>query len=247
MKTKESIKIPFGAKDSELKGWEYTIPDGMVARIEGNKVILEPKESEDERIRKFLIDYFEIIKSTLSDGVWKGFQIEEIISWLEKQGEQNLANSAKTCKVEPKFKVGDCIYDKRDSYNRNVIREVGEDYYINAFGQKMDMTYTNANFEFIEHLEDDHINNKSDAWSEKDEKMLNDAIGAVGAADYYTYDDKQEIENWLKHLKERYTWKPSDEQMEYLAKAITVLGNECYDKISAILYELRTDLKKLKG
>lgn len=28
---------------------------------------------------------------------------------LEKQGEQNLANSAKTCKVEPKFKVGDWV------------------------------------------------------------------------------------------------------------------------------------------
>lgn len=41
------------------------------------------------------------------------------------------------------------------------------------------------------------------AWSEEDEKMLNDAIGAVGIADYYTYDDKQEIENWLKSLKDR--------------------------------------------
>ena len=41
------------------------------------------------------------------------------------------------------------------------------------------------------------------AWSEEDEKMLNDAIGAVGAADYYTYDDKVEIERWLKSLKQR--------------------------------------------
>ena len=54
------------------------------------------------------------------------------------------------------------------------------------------------------------------AWSKEDEKMLDDAIGAVGAADYYTYDDKQEIENWLKALKDRYTWKPSDEQLKAL-------------------------------
>ena len=40
-------------------------------------------------------------------------------------------------------------------------------------------------------------------WSEEDEKMLDNAIGAIGAADYYTYDDKQEIENWLKSLKQR--------------------------------------------
>ena len=42
------------------------------------------------------------------------------------------------------------------------------------------------------------------AWSEEDDKMLDDAIGAVGAADYYyTYNDKEEIKHWLKSLKER--------------------------------------------
>ena len=35
---------------------EIEIPEGYEARIEGNKVILEPKESEDEGIRKFIID-----------------------------------------------------------------------------------------------------------------------------------------------------------------------------------------------
>ena len=38
MERSEAIEIPFGAFDSELKGWEYTIPEGMKARIEGNKV-----------------------------------------------------------------------------------------------------------------------------------------------------------------------------------------------------------------
>lgn len=57
--------------------------------------------------------------------------------------------------------------------------------------------------------------------------------------------------HWLKTLPNRITfnpyWKPSDEQMEYLAKAITTLGNEGDNKTSAILHELQTDLKKLKG
>ena len=43
------------------------------------------------------------------------------------------------------------------------------------------------------------------SWSEEDEKMLKSAVGAVWAADYYTYDDKQEIEEWLESLKERMT------------------------------------------
>lgn len=42
------------------------------------------------------------------------------------------------------------------------------------------------------------------AWREEDEEMLRDAIGAVGAADYYTYDDKHKIERWLNSLKERF-------------------------------------------
>ena len=40
-------------------------------------------------------------------------------------------------------------------------------------------------------------------WSKEDDKMLDSAIGAVYAADYYTYDDKEEIEHWLKSLKQR--------------------------------------------
>ena len=41
------------------------------------------------------------------------------------------------------------------------------------------------------------------SWSDEDTKMLNICIGAVWAADYYTYEDKQDMEKWLNHLKER--------------------------------------------
>ena len=42
------IEIPFGAKDSESKSWEYTIPAGMEAVIEDGKVIVREKESRTE-------------------------------------------------------------------------------------------------------------------------------------------------------------------------------------------------------
>ena len=90
MEAKESIEIPFGAFDSELKGWEYTIPEGMKARIEGNKIILEPKESEDERIRKWLIGYFnQYIIDEMPQVFGNGLNVKDVIAWLEKQGEQN--------------------------------------------------------------------------------------------------------------------------------------------------------------
>lgn len=53
-------------------------------------------------------------------------------------------------------------------------------------------------------------------WSEDDEKMFKEACGVVSAADYYSCDDKEKIEDWLKAIKERYAWKPSDEQIDAL-------------------------------
>ena len=62
---------------------EIEIPKGYEARIEGNKVIFEPKESEDERIRKDLITFIcqfapEHLKT-------------EYVTYLEKQKEQKPA------------------------------------------------------------------------------------------------------------------------------------------------------------
>ena len=55
--------------------------------------------------------------------------------------------------------------------------------------------------DFIETLE--VMQQSKQQWIEEDEKMLNDATFAIAIADYYTYDDKQEIEAWLKSLKQR--------------------------------------------
>lgn len=42
-----NIEIPFGAFDSELGGFEYTIPEGFNAEIKDGKVIVKKSESED--------------------------------------------------------------------------------------------------------------------------------------------------------------------------------------------------------
>jgi hypothetical protein len=78
MENKDKIEIPFGAKDSELYECEYTIPEGYEAEIKDGKVIIRKKESEDEKIRKEIIDFVK------NRGGFKG----EWIAWLEKKGEQ---------------------------------------------------------------------------------------------------------------------------------------------------------------
>lgn len=177
------------------------IVNGWIDEKAGKAILKDfTLESEDERIRKELIS---LIKEThVTD---RYYDLNKMLAWLEKQAEQ---------KPIAKFKVGDRIYDKRDSYNRNVIREVGKDYYINAFGQKMDMAYTNANFEFLEHLEDDNIDSKSVAWSEEDEIMLRKIIQyTISLSEGCEVDLNDQI-NWLKSIKERMQPQPKQELSE---------------------------------
>lgn len=95
---------------------------------------------------------------------------------------------------------------------------------------------------FIEILEVQPLSNQ---WSAEDEKMLNDANGAVAIADYYTYDDKQKIETWLKSLKQRYTWVPSKKQIEALEWALSLAKN-CGEECAFDLRTLSEQLNKLR-
>lgn len=85
----DKIEIPFMAKDYELKGWEYTIPEGMEAFISDGKVVVRKKESGDERTRKWILEYlYDGLRK--ADEQFKG-QFKSAIEWLEKQKEQKPA------------------------------------------------------------------------------------------------------------------------------------------------------------
>lgn len=51
----KEIEIPFGAKDSELKGWEYTIPEGMEAEIKDGKIVVREKQPELTEFERELV------------------------------------------------------------------------------------------------------------------------------------------------------------------------------------------------
>ena len=79
----EIIEIPFGAKDSELQEWTYTIPKGMKAEIRDGKVIIKRKESRDERIRKAIVALIEDLQQ--SDKNFADVELTDMLAWLEKQ------------------------------------------------------------------------------------------------------------------------------------------------------------------
>lgn len=87
-------------------------------------------------------------------------------------------------------------------------------------------------------------------WSEEDERNLQGIIDEIeanknNAPDYdlATYD---RFLSWLKSLKNRYTWKPSDKQMEAIRIAAEV-GTANDSWAMGILRDVYNDLKKLKG
>ena len=80
----KDFEIPFGAKDSELINWEFTIPEGMYAETKDGKVIIKKTESEDERIRKEIVRFIQMeVEDEIIGNKW--------IAWLEKQGKQKPA------------------------------------------------------------------------------------------------------------------------------------------------------------
>ena len=69
------------------KFYEHEIPDGYEARIEGNKVIIELAESEDERIRKKIIEIIRMVSGPDCDVYLSEEGQAECLAWLEKQKE----------------------------------------------------------------------------------------------------------------------------------------------------------------
>jgi hypothetical protein len=76
-------------------------------------------------------------------------------------------------------------------------------------------------------------------WSLDDENYLVDAI--VAFCHYYGDSYTEKLGGWLKSLKERYTWKPSDEQM----RALRHCCDGWQDNADGRLESLYNDLKKL--
>lgn len=120
--------------------------------------------------------------------------------------------------------------------------EEDEDYY-DAIVAKLEVTQddtalTDNQMEFLKSLKS-RVQLKQE-WSEEDKERLTSCIQLLKTSDGFdTINTK-----WLKSLKERYTWKPSGEQIEALGVAtnICLIPEKQYDELNKLYHEL----KKLK-
>lgn len=147
-------------------------------------------ESEDEKIRKLLIDFIRSYNWQRVQSGFNGKTKEEVIAWLEKQGEQK---SIDTSEIEMKRHNEGYIKGVHDAYdNVNQARSI-----LNQLRKERPKP-----------------EQKPVEWSEEEEQMLNQCCAAIHAADYYDLDDKNEMERWLKSLKNRVQPQPKVEWSE---------------------------------
>lgn len=187
----EHIEIPFGARDSENKGWEYTIPAGMEAVIEDGKVIVREKESEDERILRELMecfDHWEVIPD------YK----EKIKDWIERLIKQQGPITPEDKMNHPLYlegfdvgkKVGETLKEQNNlgkySDEENLayrLNWVMQDYYKAGKDDEEKEHRFKCYQLFWDALEDANFFEQKEQqpaeWSEEDEKKRNAIIGIL--------------------------------------------------------------------
>ena len=129
-------------------------------------------------------------------------------------------------KIEPKFKVGDVIRLKGSAAEYTIKRVTDTTYYTDGWSCS------------IERCEEDYelVEQKS-VWSEEDERRFNNIFTLL--------EELPLSQNWLKSIKYRSQWKPSEEQMRVLDLAIRCGINRGTTE-ETTLVSLFNDLKKLK-
>lgn len=220
----EDYKKKYEKTEERAKNIYNSDPYNSIVRAVCEQIFPELKESEDERIKR-------CIGMCLTDANEQRFEdfnttLKDCLSWFEKQGEKNLSTDFSDLRTW-KYIV-DAVWTEKE-----------------GIGQYLDSPFTEETakklqkrFGNIEQKPADKV--EPIKWSDEDENYCLDVNAAV--SDYFDEGYAEELKDWLKSLKERYTWKPTDEQMQQLG---WVAEQNKDNMIGKELMTLYNDLKKL--
>ena len=185
----------------------------------------ELKESEDVRIRNFISNELACLRASDEKGTVRYNELTEAIAWLEKQKHEEWS-----------------LYDEK------ILSEVFTSVEIDAYSEEKKKEIISWLQKYRPYMHEKRDEQKPAKWSEEDEQYFISILGDIGIADKNmneeTYQRKRKwLENKFKSFKERYTWKPSDEQITWLYRAADGASKD--SRMKQILNELLSDLKKL--
>jgi hypothetical protein len=194
-------------------------------------LIPELRESEDERIRKWLYDYIERVGRSWDIKPYTPFPYTQILAWIEKQKEQKHYWKPTETDV--------ALFNKAVTTNKALTptERAQLDIIRSKFG-----CCRAVNCSGIVQKEQ-----KPEEWSDEDREIIDNAIKQLYRyADSYhiasNYTREKEVRKVAYELKSlRPSWKPSEDQMKHLHYALT--PGSAFDL--NILNELYEQLKKL--
>ena len=171
------------------------------------KIFPELKESEDESIRKDIYIYLDWLDGRKDCAPRGKYTIKDMIAWLEKQSEQKPTRSE-----EDKLRAKQAIMylSKKLSFE----------------SEKDDYNFREGQINWLKSLKDrvgcEANCTTTKEWSEEDSAMINKLLAVVDL--YYNRSgddlDKQSCISWLKSLRPQKQWKPSEEMLEALYRAV---------------------------
>ena len=192
----------------------------------------ELKESEDEKIRKELLDFCKNRAEYYpNDPKYKN--ISAWIAWLEKKGEQKLTEWSEIDKAN----LEDSIYFVKEFRRSNLCDNESR------------LQNSRTCIEWLASLKDRVLPQPKQGWSEEDKKYLNNLYRIIYSYRENTSNETDKsradgCERWLNSLRPQNTWKPSDSQIECLSDAIKRYNSQGYT--APVLKELLEQLKKLR-
>ena len=187
------------------------IPEGYEARVEGNKVILEPKESEDERIRKELIQYH---TDGMKDSPWftQTLRHKDVLAYLERQ-KAIVMHTPRY--APPEQKEQQPVQDEEEREYVRTLKSLIADFLRDK--DEIDREYYQDIYDW---LDGRHIEQKLAEWSEEDvEKLANIGASKSGVLTSEMTFYRQGVRDAFNYKGFRPSWKPSEEQMEALRRA----------------------------
>lgn len=228
---------------SHIKDYKTLTPQETVEYI-----FPDLKESEDERIRKALIQFLRDYPTNLPNGKYSR---SDFFTWLEKQKEPKPRIEICPHSIKSKsYKEQNPAWSEEDKETIDLLIEILKVNHPNGEFKTteagiIDVKYISTE-EIISRLESLRPQPKQE-WSEEDEEMLEYVIGDVNdAKQLYTTKEAKDMADkeiaWLKSL--RPSWKPSEEQIAVLWDAISNLKHDGYKKIDTLIF-LYEQLKSL--
>jgi len=217
----------------------------------------ELKESGDERIRKYLINYVKNagVGHSLFDSVNTR---DDILLWLENQGKKESVTCPicgweveKQCeqkpadKFEPMFNVDDIISDGISEVKIVSIDKKNKYYNITNGEIENDANICNwviyfkdqEKWKLVKSKDDKKHSQPKQEWSEEDEVMLNSFLHKVEVCSLLSNKENVWIVKKLKSLRPQKQWKPTEEQLKSLKGVIDVGYFTSYPNSLETLYE----------